>query len=154
MNLLENKCKENMSTNETKDIIDIKVDVGVLKTQTSILSTLCEKMDKVIEKLVDNHDKHIGQLYQTIEDRRSETDDDVKELHERIDDVLEKVTETEKSLLEEIKTLRGEMSAGNKSQKEKLDQILQWRWMIIGGIVATTWLISHLSPDIIKNFFK
>ena len=32
---------------------DIKVDIGVLKTQVLTLSSLCNKMDTVIEKLMD-----------------------------------------------------------------------------------------------------
>ena len=68
---------------------DIKVDVGVLKTQVLTLSTLCSKMDQVIEKLVDQHDRHIAKVYDDMENRRLETDADVKEIHDRIDTVLE-----------------------------------------------------------------
>lgn len=150
MEYLENK---NM-TNDTKDITELKVDVGVLKTQTSVLSQLCEKMDKVIEKLVENQDKHIGQLYQVIDDRRTETDDDISELHERIDNVLKEVQYTERRLMDQIKQLGVEVSNYNKSEKEKLDQLLQWRWMVAGGIIVVSWLITHFSPDIIKNFLR
>ena len=68
---------------------DIKVDVGVLKTQVLTLSSLCSKMDQVIEKLVDQHDRHITKVYDDMENRRLETDGDVKEIHDRIDTVLE-----------------------------------------------------------------
>ena len=150
MEYLENK---NMTT-DIKDITELKVDVGVLKTQTIVLSQLCEKMDKVIEKLVENQDKHIGQLYQVIDDRRNETDDDISELHGRIDGVLKEVQDTERRLLNEIKSLGSEISNNNKSEKEKLDKLLEWRWMIGGGIIVVSWLITHFSPDIIKNFLR
>ena len=42
------------------DCIDTKIDVGVLKQQITTLTLLCDKMDKVIEKLVDQHDRHIA----------------------------------------------------------------------------------------------
>ena len=43
-----------------EDLSEIKVDVGVLKTQVLTLSALCNKMDQVIEKLVDQHDRHLA----------------------------------------------------------------------------------------------
>ena len=38
------------------DYIDVRVDIGVLKTQVSTLTTLCTKMDDVIEKIVEQDD--------------------------------------------------------------------------------------------------
>jgi hypothetical protein len=73
------------------DLSEIKVDVGVLKTQVLTLSALCNKMDQVIEKLVDQHDRHISGVYSNIDKRRLETEDDIKEIHERIDTVLDKM---------------------------------------------------------------
>lgn len=153
MELLENK-DNNMSSVNDKDITEIKVDVGILKTQTSILSQLCEKMDKVIDKLLENHDRDIGQLYQQIDKRRVETDDDVAEVHDRIDTVLEKVESTERRLLGEISCLRSEIADNNKSEKEKLDKLLEWKWTAAGGIIVLSWLLTHFSPDIIKNFLR
>jgi hypothetical protein len=138
-------------TNECSDIIDMKVDVGVLKTQISVISQLCEKMDKVIEKLVDAQDRHISQVYREMDKRRIETDADVKEIHSRIDTVLDKVQDTERRLLEEIKGLRTEISDHNRKEKESLDKLLEWKWMVAGGIIVMSWLISHLSLDTIKS---
>ena len=55
---------------------DIKVDIGVLKTQVLTLSAICSKMDQVIEKLVDQHDRHIAKVYTDMDARRKEKDDD------------------------------------------------------------------------------
>ena len=137
---------------EHKEITELKVDVGVLKAQTNVLSQLCEKMDKVIEKLVENQDKHINQVYREMDKKRLETDEDISELHDRIDMVLEKVQDTERRLLEGIHDLRIEVNNNNKAEKEKLDKLLEWRWMIGGGIIAVSWLISHFNGDIIRKF--
>lgn len=145
--------KNNMSSVNDKDITDLKVDVGILKTQTNVLSQLCEKMDKIIEKLVDNQDKHINQVYREIDKRRSETDEDVGELHERIDTILDRVHRIELLFLEEMKHLRTEIANNNREEKEKLDQLFQWKWTVAGGIVALSWLITHFNLDIIKNLF-
>jgi chromosome segregation ATPase len=131
------------------EISEIKVDVGVLKTQVLTLSALCNKMDQVIEKLVDQHDRHINKVYDTMENQRKEKDNDIAEIHNRVDAVLDKLEESENRIMAEIKDLKESMfthSAASKAQFEKLNQ---WKWMIAGGIVVVSWLISHSSFDTI-----
>ena len=133
---------------------DLKVDVGVLKSQVSTLTTLCGKMDQVIEKLVDQHDRHLVKVYESIDARRKETDMDIKELHERIDVVLDKVQISEKTLLEEIQKLRADMQERNTKDRQNIEQLLQWKWMIAGGIVVISWLLSHIKFDTILTGLK
>jgi chromosome segregation ATPase len=136
------------------DLSEIKVDVGVLKTQVLTLSALCNKMDQVIEKLVDQHDRHISGVYSNIDKRRLETEDDIKEIHERIDTVLDKMEKSNEKIMEEFKSLRKDMADHNLKEKEALDQLLKWKWMVAGGIVALSWLISHFNPDTIISLIK
>ena len=133
---------------------EVKVDVGVLKSQIVMLTNLCNKMDQVIEKLVDQHDRHISKVYEDMDKRRTETNLDIKEIHGRIDDVLEKVKGTEKTLLDEIKSLRKEMQQHNNNEKESLDKLLQWKWMVAGGILVISWLISHVKIDTLLTGIK
>ena len=128
---------------------DIRVDVGVLKSQVSTLTTLCGKMDQVIEKLVDQHDRHLVKVYESIDARRKETDMDIKELHERIDVVLDKVQISEKTLLEEIQNLRKDMQEHNTKDRENIEKLLEWKWMIAGGILVISWLLSNVKFDIL-----
>lgn len=134
---------------DEQSLLDTKIAVGVLKEQIITLTMLCNKMDIVIEKLVDQHDKHISQIYTDMEKRRIETDGDVKEIHNRIDTVLDKVQATELRVMDELKALRKDMMEHNNKEKETLDQILQWRWMLAGGVVVISWLVSH-GNDIMK----
>jgi chromosome segregation ATPase len=136
------------------DLSEIKVDVGVLKTQVLTLSALCNKMDQVIEKLVDQHDRHISGVYSNIDKRRLETEDDIKDIHERIDTVLDKMEKSNEKIMEEFKSLRKDMADHNLKEKEALDQLLKWKWMVAGGIVALSWLISHFNPDTIISLLK
>ena len=131
--------------------LDVRVDVGVLKSQVSTLTELCQKMDKVMEKIVDTHDRHLTKVYEDMEKRRFETDRDIKEIHDRIDTVLDKVQDTEFRLMDELKQLRKEISEHNKVEKQSLDQILQWKWMLAGGIIVLSWLISHIKLDTITR---
>lgn len=132
---------------------DIKVDIGVLKTQVLTLSAICSKMDQVIEKLVDQHDRHIAKVYTDMDARRKEKDDDVKELHDRIDTVLEKMENSNEKIMDEFKLLREAMTKHNSEEKLALDKLNQWKWMIAGGILVLSWLISHVKPDTL-GFFK
>ena len=129
---------------DDKECTAVKVDVGVLKQQVSTLTTLCDKMDLLMEKLVDTHDRHIAKVYTDMENRRLETADDVKEIHSRIDTMLSKMQDTELRLMNELRSLRSEMQNHNTKEKESLDKLLQWKWMVAGGIVVLSWLVSHI----------
>jgi hypothetical protein len=131
---------------------DVKVDIGILKTQVLTLSALCNKMDQVIEKLVDQHDRHIAKVYTDMDNRRKETDADIKELHTRIDTVLDKMQASESKVLDKIEELRNDMSKHNKQEKDALDALLKWKWMVAGGIIVLSWLISHVKPDTLGLF--
>jgi len=136
------------------DDTDIKVDIGVLKTQVLTLSALCNKMDQVIEKLVDQHDRHIAKVYTDMDNRRLETEADIKEIHQRIDTVLDKMETSNKEIMDEFKSLRKDMSDHNKQEKDALDKLLQWKWMVAGGIIAISWLISNVNLDTISKLIK
>ena len=135
-------------------MVDVQVDIGVLKTQVLTLSALCNKMDIVIEKLVDQHDRHIAKVYADMDQRRVETEIDIKEIHGRIDTVLDKMQDSNEKIMEEFKSLRKDMTEHNKREKDALDALLKWKWMVAGGIVALSWLISHIGPDTISKFIK
>ena len=135
------------------DLSEIKVDVGILKTQVLTLSALCNKMDQVIEKLVDQHDRHLTGVYNDMDKRRLETEDDIREIHNRIDTVLDKMSDSNQKIMDEFKSLRTEMSEHNKKEKESLDKLLQWKWTVAGGIIVVSWLISHSNFDILSKVF-
>jgi uncharacterized phage infection (PIP) family protein YhgE len=126
------------------DDTQLKVDVGVLKEQVNTLTTLCGKMDTTIDKILEQQDRQVDQVYKDMDRRRIETEASIKEIHDRIDTVLDKVQASELRLLNEIKELRIEMSNHNLKEKESLDRLLQWKWMVAGGILVLSWLVSHL----------
>lgn len=137
-----------------KDMVDVQIDVGVLKTQVLTLSALCNKMDQVIEKLVDQHDRHIAKVYADMDQRRLETEKDIKEIHERIDTVLDKMQDSNEKIMDEFKSLRKDMTDHNKKEKESLDKLLEWKWMVAGGIIVLSYLISHVNLDTLLRLAK
>ena len=138
--------------------IDLKVDVGVLKTQVATLTQLCNKMDSVIDRLVENQTRISEQIYDDMEKKKTETVSDIKELHSRITTVdrnlSDKIELTERRIMEEIKSLRDDITEHNKKEDSELKKILEWKWMAAGGILVLAWLLSHINIGILGNLLK
>ena len=132
---------------------DLVSDVGQLKGKVEALSLIANKLDVIIERLVDQHDRHIAKVYDDMEKRRMETQNQIKEIHDRIDMVLDKVQDTEKNVTAKIDNLQKCINEHNSKEKEQLDSILKWKWQVAGGILVLAWLLSHIGPDtLIKAF--
>jgi NurA-like 5'-3' nuclease len=138
-----------MVDSKKEECVDVLIDVGILKTQVLTLSALCNKMDQVIEKLVEHHDRHISKVYDTMDAQRKEKDEDIAEIHLRVDTVLEKLNESETRIMDEIKDLKKGMSEHSANSKAQFEKLNQWKWMLAGGIIVITWLISHGGFDTI-----
>ena len=140
------------------DSVELKVDVEVLKNQILTITQLCGKMDSVIEKLVDNHDRMVNQIYTDMEKRKADTNNDIKELHSRITtisrEVSDKVELTERRIMDEIKSLREDIAEHNKKEDDDLRKILQWKWMVAGGVVVLAWVISNVNLAALSKVFN
>jgi len=138
--------------------VELKVDVEVLKNQILTITQLCGKMDSVIEKLVDNHDRMVNQIYTDMEKRKNDTNTDIKELHSRITtisrEVSDKVELTERRIMDEIKSLRDDIAEQNKKKENDLQKILQWKWMVAGGMVVLAWVISNVNLTALSKVFN
>jgi hypothetical protein len=134
--------------------LELVGDVGKLKGQVEALTSIAAKLDIIIDKLVDQHDRHIAKVYTDMDKRRLETEGDIKEIHERIDTVLDKMQSMDKCLSEKIDSLRDAVNTHNKEERKQLDQILQWKWMVAGGILVLSWLLSHVNPDTIVKLMN
>ena len=132
---------------------DLISDVGQLKGKVDALSLIANKLDTIIEKLVDQHDRHIVKVYDDMEKRRMENQEQIKEIHDRIDMVLDKIQSTDKNMTEKLEALQKCISNHQSEERKKLDDILKWKWQVAGGILVLAWLLSHVGPDtIIKSF--
>jgi len=138
--------------------VELKVDVEVLKNQVLTITQLCGKMDSVIEKLVDNHDRMVNQIYNDMEKRKADTNADIKEIHSRITtisrEVADKVELTERRIMEEIKSLREEIEKHNRKEDDDLRKILQWKWMVAGGVIVLAWVISNVNLNALSKLFN
>lgn len=140
------------------DTVELKIDVEVLKEKVDNIAHLCGKMDLVIEKLIDNQDRIVAQIYNDMEQRKRDTVEDIKELHSRITTVdrnlSDKIELTERRIMDEIKSLRATIDAHNKKEDEDLKKIFQWKWMVAGGVVVLAWIISNLNLNVLAKLFS
>jgi len=141
---------------QDQDEVNLKVDVSVLKERVNTLAVLCDKMDRVIEKLTDNQTQLANQIYNDMDKRKEDTVSDIKELHSRITTVdrnlSDKIELTERRLLEEMKSLRDHITAHNEKEDESIQKLSQWRWMIAGGVVVLAWIISNVKLEMLAKF--
>jgi hypothetical protein len=138
------------------DMVQVKVDVGVLKNQVDVLTRLCDKMDTIIEKLMSNQDKLVEQIYRDMEKKKADTNVDIKELHSRITTVdrslSDKLELTERRIMDEIKSLREQITEQSIKDDKEIKKISEWRWMVGGGILLLGFLLSFVKLDIMKLF--
>ena len=136
----------------------LQVEVGILKTQVANIIQLCDKMDKVIERLADGREKIVDEIYEDMEDNKKSTTEDIKELHSRITTVdrnlTDKLESVEEKIMAEIRSLRRDMMERAQKEDDKIDKILEWKWMAAGGIVAIAWLLSNIKFDTITKLFN
>ena len=141
----------------SNDTVELKIDVEVLKEKVDNITHLCGKMDQVIEKLVDNQDRIVGQIYNDMEQRKRDTVEDVKELHSRITTVdrnlSDKIELTERRIMDEIKSLRGDIEKHNQKEDDDLKKIFQWKWMVAGGVVVLAWVVSNVNLTVLAKLF-
>lgn len=137
--------------------VELKVDVEVLKQQVLTLTQLCNKMDTIIEKLIDNNDRLTTQIYQDMDKRKQDTATDIKELHSRITtvdrNVSDKIELTERRIMEEIKSLRDDIAEHNKKEDREIRKIMEWKWMAAGAIVVLAWIMSNVKIEMLGKLF-
>jgi gas vesicle protein len=142
---------------QDQDEVTLKVDVSVLKEKVSTLTTLCDKMDRVIERLADNQLDLASQIYKDMDKRKEETVDDIKDLHSRITttdrNLSDKIELTERRIMDEIKALRGDINEHNDKENDDMKSLTQWKWMIAGGVIILAWVISNIKFESLVKLF-
>ena len=97
----------------------IETEVAAMREKVSFFSVIYEKFDRTLDKLDER----------TIEDKR--------ELQAMMDDLRT-------DLVQEIKSLREEMAAQHAIEKQKIEDLNKWRWLVMGGAVVVGWLLSKM----------
>ena len=148
---------------ELNDIQKLVTDVQVLKTEVEQVANVNTKLDNAIDKLTDIsgsiksmlavHEEKLSKqeeidkaIFNLIENRRIEFDNNYKELHARINKIHNQLTDeiemSEKRLMCEIKTL-------NSNLDGRIGVFEKYRWIIIGAAI-----VLGLSMPQIFNIIK
>ena len=138
--------------------VALRVEVGVLREKVYTLVDLCEKMDRVIEKLADNNSSVVNQIYNDMDKRKQETASDIKELHSRITTVdrnlSDKIELTERRIMDEFKSLRDHITEHNIKEDEELASLTKWKWMVAGGVIVVAWVVSNIRVEYLIKLFN
>ena len=156
---------------EDNNMNDIKLQVGLLKRDnemvTSITNKLSESIDKIQEmnsnllRMISLHDqKHDNHI-------RTETElkEDIKDLHSRISTVnrelLDKIGEVEKHLAAKLDLLRVELKQHEDNESEKRSngpslsqEIEKYKFAIIAIAVTLGWIIGNIDLAFLGKIFK
>jgi hypothetical protein len=97
----------------------IETEVAAMREKISFFSVIYEKFDRTLDKLEKQHN------------------DELREVHKKIEEI-------EVSIMDEIKSLRQEMKEHHQAEKEKLDELNKWRWIVMGGAAVVGWLLSNI----------
>ena len=147
----------------TKDVSQLSIDLEVLKNEVKQVASVNEKLDTAIDKLTDIsgsiksmlavHEEKLSKqedidkaIFNLIESRRVEFDNNYKELHARINKIHQELTDeiemSEKRLMCEIKTL-------NVNLDGRIGVFEKYRWIIIGASIVVGLSMPKIL-DIIK----
>lgn len=139
---------------ENSIIMDLRVEVAMLKKEVSFINKLFEKMDVVIGKIDLQHD--------TLIDKTTKVESNVTFTKEEITNLYDSLAKTEKELSDRISSierlLSDEMKTMNDGFNERLNKqeeitggLSNMKMMILGMVALVSWLASNL--DFIKKLF-
>lgn len=139
-------------------IRDVRIDVELLKKDVDNITALCTKMDGVIDRLLTQQESYFSQIYQDMNDKERDVNGDIKELHSRITtttrELADKIELTERRLMEELAKLRQQILEHNLKEDSNIEKLFGWKWMIVGGVVALSWLISNIDLEVLSKLVK
>lgn len=116
------KTQEELATIKT-DVSVVKSELAAMREKISFFSVIYDKFDKTLEKL---------------DTRQAE---DRKELHAMMDDLR---LSLESSITDELEKLRKDMKEQHNIERDKIDALNKWRWLVTGGALVVGWLLSKL----------
>lgn len=143
----------------------IETKIALLEKELSQISGLFERLDTTIEKLtevsstirqllavhetkINQHDQTHRDIYAEIEKRRVDsiaqhnlTQTSITAMEMNFKKELDTL---EKSITDELKSLRKDQSDGLEAISKRTQTVEKWRWIITGGILVVSWVVSTL----------
>ena len=102
----------------------MEADVAAMKEKVSFFSVIYEKFDKTLDKLDER------QL------------DDRKEINEMMSSL-------QTNIMEEIKALREDMARQHNLERQKIEDLNKWRWIVVGAAGLVAWVVSTFTKTLL-----
>lgn len=118
-----------MAELETR-LAKLEQEVAAMKEKTSFFSVIYDKFDATLQK-----------LETMMEDRRTDTNEDLKEVYRKIET-------TERKIMEEIENMRRDMKHQHEIENKKIDDLNRWRWIVMGGAAVVGWILSKFASHL------
>ena len=97
----------------------LEADVAAMREKVSFFSVIYEKFDKTLDKLDERQ----------IEDRK---------------EINDMISELQNNIMDEIKALRQDMANQHVIERQKIEDLNKWRWIVIGGAAVVGWILSKV----------
>ena len=156
--------------------MSVETQVAVLEQEVNQTSEVVGRLDRAIEKITDVtadigkilavHDQRLGRgeqatsdIFDLLEKRREEMNEDIKELHSRITtttrEISAEITAVQKCVISGIDDLKRELKADqvyhNQKQTElepRIDALEKWRYMLVGAGIVGGFILTKLLHSI------
>lgn len=102
----------------------IEMDVAAMKEKVSFFSVIYEKFDRTLDKLDERQ----------VEDRK---------------EINETMTKLQNNIMEEIKALRDDMAKQHVVERQKIEDLNKWRWIVVGAAGLVAWVVSTFSKSLL-----
>lgn len=101
----------------------LEAEVAAMREKVSFFSVIYEKFDKTLEKL---------------DERQNE---DRKDLQDMMDSLRS-------DIMQEIKAMREDMAKQHNLERQKIDDLNKWRWIVVGAAGIVAWIVSSFKSMI------
>ena len=153
---------------DEQELNDLKLDIGLLTRDVEHTNRLCEKLSESIDKLqeVNVNILRMITLHEQRQDQHEKSEnemkEDIKELHSRITTVTrelhERIDQVEHHITSRIDDLRSDLINHKKEDKKtiitELSEVERWKWIILGAVMSSGFLLGKLELSSILSFIK
>jgi len=94
-------------------------------------------------------------LFELLESRRVEAQEQYETLHKRIgslrDELYEEVASSHKEIMKEIKEMKEESKTHHEKMDARLTELERWKWVVVGGACAIGFFLAQMD---FSSFFS
>ena len=102
----------------------IETEVAAMREKVSFFSIIYDKFDRTLDKLDERQ----------LEDRK---------------EINETMVKLQDNIMEEIKALRSDMAKQHNLEREKIEDLNKWRWIVVGAAGLVAWIVSTFTKSLL-----